>query len=104
VHSLLAQASAVGQIACGLAVAAVARLADLPQALAACTALLTIAIVLADASAPHEPRGFPEVARWLPAPCSRSPAARAGAGPARRRLRYDTARDLSCSRWWCELR
>lgn len=45
-HSLLAQASAVGQIACGLAVAAVARLADLPQALAACTALLTIAIVL----------------------------------------------------------
>jgi len=46
VHSLLAQASAVGQIACGLAVAAVARLADLPQALAAWTALLTIAIVL----------------------------------------------------------
>jgi hypothetical protein len=46
VHSLLAQASALGEIACGLAVAAVARLADLPLALAACGALLLVAVLL----------------------------------------------------------
>jgi hypothetical protein len=46
VHSFLAQASALGQIACGLAVAAVARLADVPQALVACAALLAVTVLL----------------------------------------------------------
>jgi hypothetical protein len=46
VHSFLAQASALGQIACGLAVAAVARLADVPQALVTCAALLAVAVLL----------------------------------------------------------
>jgi hypothetical protein len=46
VHSLLAQASALGEIVCGLTIAAVARLADLPLALVTCGALLTITILL----------------------------------------------------------
>lgn len=46
VHSLLAQASALGEIVCGLTIAAVARLADLPLALVTCGALLTITILV----------------------------------------------------------
>lgn len=46
VHSFLAQASALGEVGCGLTVAAVARLAGLPLALVACSALLAIAILL----------------------------------------------------------
>ncbi|HEX8134221.1 MAG TPA: MFS transporter [Actinomycetes bacterium] len=46
VHSFLAQASALGTIAGGLAVAAVARLAGLPLALATCAALLAVTVVL----------------------------------------------------------
>jgi hypothetical protein len=46
VHSFLAQASALGTIAGRLAVAAVARLAGLPLALATCAALLAVTVVL----------------------------------------------------------
>jgi MFS family permease len=46
VHSLLAQAEYLGAIACGLTIAAIARFAGLPLALAACGALLTVAILL----------------------------------------------------------
>jgi MFS family permease len=46
VHSFLAQASALGQVACGLAVAAVARLADVPRALVTCAALLAVTVPL----------------------------------------------------------
>jgi hypothetical protein len=46
VHSLLAQASALGEVACGLAVAAVARLTGLPLALVTCGALLPVAVLL----------------------------------------------------------
>jgi hypothetical protein len=46
VHSLLAQAEYLGAIACGLAVAGIARLAGLPLALVACGALLVAAILL----------------------------------------------------------
>ncbi len=45
VHSLLAQAERLGVTVCGLAIAA-ARFAGLPLALAACSLLLTITIVL----------------------------------------------------------
>jgi hypothetical protein len=46
VHSFLAQAEYVGEIVCGLAIAAVARLAGLSPALVACAALFAITIVL----------------------------------------------------------
>jgi MFS transporter, DHA3 family, tetracycline resistance protein len=46
VHSLLAQAEYLGVIVCGLAIAAVARFARLPLAFVACSALLTITILL----------------------------------------------------------
>jgi NADH:ubiquinone oxidoreductase subunit K len=46
VHSLLAQASAVGEVACGLALAAVVRLTGLPRALASCGVLLLVAVGL----------------------------------------------------------
>jgi hypothetical protein len=46
VHSFLAQAEYVGEIACGLALAVVARLAGLSPALVACAALFAIAAVL----------------------------------------------------------
>lgn len=46
VHSLLAQAEYLGAIACGLAVAAVARFAGLPLGLLTCGALLLITIVI----------------------------------------------------------
>jgi MFS family permease len=46
VHSLLAQASALGEVVCGLTIAAVARLADLPLALVTCSALLTVTILV----------------------------------------------------------
>jgi hypothetical protein len=46
VHSFLAQASAFGEILCGLAVAATARLAGLPVALVACGALLALTILV----------------------------------------------------------
>jgi hypothetical protein len=46
VHSFLAQGSALGEIVCGLTIAAVARLADLPLALVTCSALLTITVLL----------------------------------------------------------
>jgi len=46
VHSFLAQAEYVGEIVCGLAIAAVARLAGPPQALAGCAALFALTAVL----------------------------------------------------------
>ena len=46
VHSFLAQAEYVGEIACGLAVAAIARLAGLSAALLASAALFALTIVL----------------------------------------------------------
>ena len=46
VHSFLAQAEYVGEIACGLAIALVARLAGLSSALVSCGALFAVAIVL----------------------------------------------------------
>jgi hypothetical protein len=46
VHSMLAQAEMLGKITCGLALAAIARLADLPIALMTCGALLVVALLL----------------------------------------------------------
>jgi hypothetical protein len=46
VHSVLAQAEHLGGIACGLAIATVARFTDLPFALATCGALLISTVVL----------------------------------------------------------
>jgi MFS family permease len=46
VHSFLAQASALGEIACGLTVATFARLAGVSPALLGCGALLVIAILV----------------------------------------------------------
>jgi MFS family permease len=46
VHSFLAQAEYVGEIVCGLAIAAIARLAGLSPALVICAALFAITIVL----------------------------------------------------------
>jgi MFS transporter, DHA3 family, tetracycline resistance protein len=46
VHSFLAQAEYVGEIVCGLAIAAVARFAGLPAALVTCGALFVVTIVL----------------------------------------------------------
>jgi len=46
VHSFLAQAEYVGEIACGLAVAAIARLAGLSAALLASAALFALTILL----------------------------------------------------------
>jgi hypothetical protein len=46
VHSFLAQAEYVGEIACGLAIALVARYAGLSPALVACAALFAITMVL----------------------------------------------------------
>jgi MFS family permease len=46
VHSFLAQAEYVGEIACGLAIAVLARFAGLSPALVACGALFAITIVL----------------------------------------------------------
>ena len=46
VHSMLAQAEYVGEIVCGLAVAAVARLAGLSPALVTCGALFAVTILL----------------------------------------------------------
>jgi hypothetical protein len=46
VHSLLAQAKYLGEITCGLAIAAVARLATMSIALVTCGALLAITILL----------------------------------------------------------
>jgi MFS family permease len=46
VHSFLAQAEYLGEIACGLAIAAVARFAGLSLALVTCSALFAITIVL----------------------------------------------------------
>jgi hypothetical protein len=46
VHSLLAQAKYLGEIICGLALAAIAQLATMSIALVACGALLAITILL----------------------------------------------------------
>ena len=46
VHSFLAQAEYVGEIACGLAIAVVARFAGLSPALVSCAALFAITILL----------------------------------------------------------
>lgn len=46
VHSFLAQAEYVGEIACGLAIAVVARFAGLSLALMTCGALFAVAILL----------------------------------------------------------
>jgi MFS family permease len=63
VHSFLAQAEYVGEIACGLAIAVIARLAGLSPALLTCAALFAITIVLirrpsATRSAPRRHRGI----------------------------------------------
>ncbi|MEV4514391.1 MFS transporter [Dactylosporangium sp. NPDC049525] len=55
VHSLLAQAEYVGAIACGLGVAAVARLGGPPLAFATCAALLAATIVLVRYGGPDGP-------------------------------------------------
>ncbi|RKR85903.1 MFS transporter [Micromonospora pisi] len=46
VHSLLAQAKSLGEITCGLAIAAIAQFADMSIALVTCAALLVITILL----------------------------------------------------------
>jgi MFS family permease len=58
VHSLLAQAEYVGEILCGLALAAIAAAAGLSPALVTCAALFAIAIVLVQriSRAPSLPR------------------------------------------------
>ena len=50
VHSFLAQAEYSGEIACGLAIAAVAQLGDLTLALAACAAMFGVTVVVVQAA------------------------------------------------------
>jgi MFS family permease len=52
VHSFLAQAEYVGEIVCGLAVAAIARLAGLPAALVTCAALFALTTIVVRRSEP----------------------------------------------------
>jgi len=57
VHSLLAQAKYVGEITCGLAIAAIAQLADMSFALVTCGALLAITILLVQRFGSPRPEG-----------------------------------------------
>ena len=60
VHSLLAQAEYLGEIGCGLAIAAVARLADPRLALLACAVLLAVAALGVQRGAVARTAGRPE--------------------------------------------